>query len=113
VTIRLGPSKLLFVCGTASSANAILEKNAGLTANRPRQIMAGELMSGNKRMLILPHGDRWRTFRKIMHETLQEKSAKSFEPIQLKESRIAIQQIGSQSSKFQVSHQWCMIRSIL
>lgn len=98
-TIRLGfGNKLLFVLGNASSAHAILEKQASVTADRPRLIMSGELISNNMRILFIKHSDRWRSYRKVMHETLQ---AKDYEGIQKRESVITVQQIGSQPSRFQ------------
>jgi hypothetical protein len=45
-TVRVGPAQLLFVVGTARAAHALLNKQAGVSSGRPRNIMAGELMSG-------------------------------------------------------------------
>lgn len=59
-TIRLGPTNLGFVLGTATSANAILEKQAGISADRPRQTMANTYLSGGMRTLLMSHNDKWR-----------------------------------------------------
>ncbi|KAI9026729.1 cytochrome P450 [Hyaloraphidium curvatum] len=92
-SVRFGRTRL-FVLGRAPSAHEVLEKRAAASADRPRLIMAGELISDNKRMLILPHGDRWRLFRKVVHEFLSEKASKMYEPIQEREARIAMLNLG-------------------
>lgn len=99
-TLRIG-STYLFVLGQASSAHQIMEKQSAFSSDRPRQIMAGELISDNRRMLILPYGQRWRTYRKVMHETLQDKAAKLYEPIQQREAAIAMLHLGRTPEKFQ------------
>ena len=83
-TLRMG-RQLLFVLGRATSAHQILEKQSAVSSDRPRLIMAGDLISDNRRILIMPYGPRWRKFRKAMHETLQDKAAKEYEPIQTSE----------------------------
>ncbi|GAC72208.1 cytochrome P450 CYP2 subfamily [Moesziomyces antarcticus T-34] len=99
-TLRIG-STYLFVLGQASSAHQIMDKQSGSSSGRPRQIMAGELISDNRRMLILPYGPRWRLFRKVMHETLQDKVAKLYEPIQQHEATIAMLHLGRTPDRFQ------------
>lgn len=99
-TLRVGRT-LIFVLGRASSAHQIMEKQSAASSDRPRQIMAGELVSDNKRMLLLSYGDRWRMYRKIMHEALQDKAAKQYEPIQSKEARIAMLHLGRAPQDFQ------------
>ena len=49
---------------SAQAAIDIMEKeNASLT-DRPRSIAAGEVMSGDKRILMVGHGERYRKLRK-------------------------------------------------
>ncbi|UZJ51803.1 hypothetical protein CBS101457_001123 [Exobasidium rhododendri] len=100
-TIRLGPKNIGFVLGTATSANAILEKQAGVSADRPTQTMANTYMSGGMRTLLMRHNDDWRINRKILHEALQDKSAANYEPIQLKESRATIVACEREKNSFQ------------
>ncbi|SPO27511.1 related to Cytochrome P450 [Ustilago trichophora] len=97
-TLRIGTT-LLFVLGSASSAHQIMERQSAHTSDRPRQIMAGELISDNRRMLILPYGDRWRLYRKTMHEFLQDKAASSYEPLQRREASIAMLHLGKDGGK--------------
>ncbi|TKY86331.1 hypothetical protein EX895_005156 [Sporisorium graminicola] len=99
-TLRIG-STYLFVLGQASSAHAIMEKQSACSSDRPRQIMAGELISDNRRMLILPYGTRWRLFRKVLHETLQDKAARLYEGVQRREACIAMLHLGRTPERFQ------------
>ncbi|EPQ28871.1 uncharacterized protein PFL1_03673 [Pseudozyma flocculosa PF-1] len=92
-TLRIGRSPL-FVLGRASSAHRILEKQSALSSSRPRLVLAGELLSNNKRILLMPYGDQWRLYRKAMHETLNDTVAKQYEPIQEREARIATLHLG-------------------
>lgn len=75
-----------FVAGTPASAHYLLEAHAAISADRPRNIMAGELVSGNMRSLFMHHGKRWRTFRKVMHQGMSSHSAATYEHIQHEEA---------------------------
>lgn len=99
-TLRIGFT-YLFVLGQASSAHAIMEKQSSVSSDRPRQIMAGELISDNRRMLILPYGPRWRLYRKVMHETLQDKAAKLYEGVQRREAGVVMLHLGKMQGSFQ------------
>jgi hypothetical protein len=49
--------------------------------------MLGDIMSGGRRILLMPYNDTWRTARKIMHQLLTTKQAESYRPFQDIESR--------------------------
>ncbi|GHJ87894.1 hypothetical protein NliqN6_4296 [Naganishia liquefaciens] len=80
VTIWQGQTPLVIV-GRVAAAQELLEKNAAATADRPRSI-AGNIMSGGMRILLVGYGDRWRKLRKALHSHLQPQSAKTYEAIQ-------------------------------
>lgn len=101
ITVPMSNGKFLFVCATATSASALLNKESGSTSDRPRQIMAGDLMSGGKRMLILGYNDRWRMYRKIFHEALNNVAAAEYESIQETEAILTASHIGQQPDRFQ------------
>ena len=46
------------------AANELLEKNGALTADRPRNIAVGEVLSGGMRVLILREGDKLKRMRR-------------------------------------------------
>ncbi len=95
-----GRRRYLFVCGTAKSADAIMTKLGGATIDRPRQVMAGELASGGRRMLLMPYDERWRTYRRIMHEAVNSTAARQYEGIQEREARLTALQIGREPESF-------------
>ncbi|KAJ9111560.1 hypothetical protein QFC20_002534 [Naganishia adeliensis] len=74
------------------SAQELLEKQAGSTADRPRSI-AGNIMSGGMRILLIGYGDRWRKLRKALHSHLQSQSAKSYENIQERAAKRVVSDI--------------------
>lgn len=72
------------VLGTAQAAWDLLEKRSDIYSSRPRFVVAlvtfyysfgftycllisGEILSDNKRGLMLPYGDAWRKWRKVLH----------------------------------------------
>ncbi|SJX62433.1 related to Cytochrome P450 [Sporisorium reilianum f. sp. reilianum] len=99
-TLRIGGT-YVFVLGQASSAHAILERQSGVSSDRPWQIMAGELISDNRRMLTLGYGARWRLYRKVMHEVLQDKAAREYERVQRTEGLVAMLHLGRDGKRFQ------------
>lgn len=101
VTLRLSNGKYMFVCGSATSADAILNKQSSATSDRPHLVMAGDLLSGGKRMLILAYDERWRKYRKIMHEALNNTAAVNYEAIQEKEAGLTACLLGRDPSTFQ------------
>lgn len=86
--------KPLVVVGGYEAAMALLEKESSAkTADRPWSIVAGDTLSGGKRILLVKYSERWRRLRKLLHQGLQTKMAVSFQQIQDKAARIMIQDI--------------------
>ena len=44
----------------------IMEKENASLVDRPRAIAAGEILSGDKRILLVGQGERWRKLRKYV-----------------------------------------------
>ncbi|KAL8293231.1 hypothetical protein RQP46_000925 [Phenoliferia psychrophenolica] len=100
VTVWIGRNPVVIV-GTYAAAQEIMEKQSGATSDRPLTALAGEIMSGGKRILLVKYGERWRRLRKVMHQGLQPKSAASYEPIQEAAARTMIRDILSDPDDFQ------------
>lgn len=100
MTIWRGSSPTIVV-STVDACDFVLEKNARDTADRPRQIMGDEIMSHNKRILLVSHGDRWRRLRKALHAPLQPQSARELRPLQEGIARSAALDILRDPSRFQ------------
>lgn len=81
------------VVGGYEAAMVMLEKESSKTADRPWSVMAGDTLSGGKRILLVKYSERWRRLRKLLHQGLQPKMATSFEPIQERAARVFIKDI--------------------
>ncbi|THH09691.1 hypothetical protein EW145_g1830 [Phellinidium pouzarii] len=83
----------IIVLGTAQSAWDLLEKRSEIYSSRPRFIMSGEILSENRRGLMLPYGESWRKWRKVLHSGFHARQSANYKDIQTLESKIAMQQI--------------------
>ena len=88
------------VLGSAQVAWDLLEKRSNATSSRPRMIMGGELLSNNRRGLMMRYGDRWRAWRKILHNFLNTRSVDAYRPIQNFESKQLLYDILESPSGF-------------
>ncbi|EMD34413.1 hypothetical protein CERSUDRAFT_86534 [Gelatoporia subvermispora B] len=68
-------------------AQEIMTKHSIDLADRPRTVAAGEVMSGDMRILLVGAGERMRRLRKSLHALLQPNVAATYEPIQMKNAR--------------------------
>ncbi|GLB41499.1 putative cytochrome p450 [Lyophyllum shimeji] len=92
VSIFLGSTPVI-ILGTARAAWDLLEKRSEIYSSRPRFIVAGEILSDNKRGLMLPNNDHWRKWRKVLHSGFHARQAETYKEIQSLESKVALQQI--------------------
>lgn len=109
VSIFLGSTPVI-VLGTAQAAWDLLEKRSEIYSSRPRFIVAGEILSDNKRGLMLPNNEHWRKWRKvgffpssrdrltlamyqILHSGFHYRRAETYKEIQSLESVVLMYQI--------------------
>lgn len=64
-TIRQGRN-ITIVVGRLQAAIDIMEKEGASLADRPRNISAGEVLSGGMRMLLTPAGERFKRMRRYV-----------------------------------------------
>ncbi|KAH9474637.1 Cytochrome P450 monooxygenase 58 [Psilocybe cubensis] len=91
-SIFLGSTPVI-VLGTAQPAWDLLEKRSDIYSSRPRFVVAGEILSDNRRGLMLPNNDAWRKWRKILHSGFHSRQAESYNDIQSLESKVLLKQI--------------------
>ncbi|KAK9898731.1 cytochrome P450 [Cystobasidium minutum MCA 4210] len=96
-------TKPLVVCSSVEKVTDLLEKNARATADRPDAIVASDIFSNGKRILLVGHNERWRRLRKALHSTLQPEAARNFRPVQEKAARTVITDILNDPEHF-LSH---------
>ncbi|KAL0067441.1 hypothetical protein AAF712_005428 [Marasmius tenuissimus] len=86
VSIFLGSTPVI-VLGSAQAAWDLLEKRSEIYSSRPRFIVAGEILSDNKRGLMLPNNENWRKWRRILHNGFHVRRVDSYKDIQSLESK--------------------------
>ncbi|KAH9892379.1 cytochrome P450 [Xylariomycetidae sp. FL2044] len=87
--LKLG-SRQHVVLSTEKIANQLLRERGGNYSSREQTVMAAGLLSDNLRPLLLPHNDRWRRVRRLMHQLTMPATAATYEPAQLLESTRAV-----------------------
>ncbi|KJA15544.1 hypothetical protein HYPSUDRAFT_194208 [Hypholoma sublateritium FD-334 SS-4] len=75
------------VIGRMQAAVDIMERDGAWLVDRPRNIAAGETLSGGMRMLLTPAGDRFKKMRRAIHTHLQPKAITSYTPTLMKNAR--------------------------
>ncbi|KDR77141.1 hypothetical protein GALMADRAFT_431691 [Galerina marginata CBS 339.88] len=91
-SIFLGSTPVI-ILGTAQPAWDLLEKRSDIYSSRPRFIVAGEILSENKRGLMLPNNEAWRKWRKVLHSGFHSRQAETYNDIQSIESKVVMKQI--------------------
>ncbi|THH18294.1 hypothetical protein EW146_g2667 [Bondarzewia mesenterica] len=91
-TLRHG-RRTIIVIGRNDAALEIMEKEGAHTADRPRAVAGGEMISGNMRLLLIGVGDRFRKLRKALHSQLQPKIVPTYEPLQRLNAKVLVHDI--------------------
>ncbi|KAH7882651.1 cytochrome P450 [Phlebopus sp. FC_14] len=92
--IRYGPiahftmlTRDVVILNTREVANELLDKRSALYADRPRQVMCGELMSWDRGIALCPAGPRHKKHRKLVNTTLSPNASKRLWPVQERAAR--------------------------
>ncbi|KZP30921.1 hypothetical protein FIBSPDRAFT_725122, partial [Athelia psychrophila] len=92
ISVRKG-SQITVIIGRVKEAVDIMEKEGASLADRPKNIAAGEVLSGGMRTLLVPAGTRFRKLRKALHARLSQKESVNYEPIQMENARNLVEDI--------------------
>ncbi|KAI0664172.1 cytochrome P450 [Cubamyces menziesii] len=92
VSFHLGSTPVI-VLGTAQAAWDLLEKRSEIYSSRPRFVVAGEILSDNMRGLMLPYGEGWRKWRKVLHNGFHSRRADTYNEIQSLESAVLLHEL--------------------
>ncbi|KAK2672830.1 Cytochrome P450, E-class, group I [Fusarium oxysporum f. sp. vasinfectum] len=84
--MTIGGTPWLFL-NSRRAVTALLDQKAAIYSSRQKLPMASEVISGNKRLLLMPYGPEWRKQRKAMHKILNNTKSNVFQPFQDLESR--------------------------
>ncbi|OCH92747.1 cytochrome P450 [Obba rivulosa] len=92
VSLHLGSTPVI-ILGTAQAAWDLLEKRSEIYSSRPRFVVAGEILSDNMRGLMLPYGEPWRKWRKVLHSGFHSRRSETYKDLQSLESKVMMQQL--------------------
>ncbi|KAI0822419.1 cytochrome P450 [Trametes gibbosa] len=85
-----------FLLGTAQAAWDLLEKRSEIYSTGP-----GEILSDNMRGLMLPYGDGWRKWRKVLHTGFHSRRAEVYNEMQGLESVVLLRDMLAEPARFE------------
>ncbi|PCD26107.1 hypothetical protein AU210_012539 [Fusarium oxysporum f. sp. radicis-cucumerinum] len=100
-TLKLGRSYWV-ILNSRRTAHELLEKRAAIYSSRMSLPTAHNIVSGQKRMVLMPYNERWRAQRKLMHQVLNVKQS-IFRPLQDLESKALMYQLLEDPQKWYLS----------
>ncbi|TEB32646.1 cytochrome P450 [Coprinellus micaceus] len=72
-----------FIVSSAQVAIEMLEKKSAIYSDRPVMEMGGELVGWKHTLVLLPYGDRFRSYRKMFHQVIGTNAAMAnFHPVE-------------------------------
>jgi cytochrome P450 len=71
----------MVVLNTDQAVKDLLDKRSNIYSSRPEMYL-GNIVSGSLRVLLMEYGDTWRMIRKMVHNILNIKAARSYVPYQ-------------------------------
>ncbi|EKM78384.1 hypothetical protein AGABI1DRAFT_41945 [Agaricus bisporus var. burnettii JB137-S8] len=99
-SIMLGSTPTI-ILGKAQHAWDLLEKRSEIYSSRPRFVMASEILSEDRRGLMLPNSsDLWKQWRKMLHNGFHVRKAPVYHTIQSLESKVLLKQIMDDPKNF-------------
>ncbi|UPX18677.1 uncharacterized protein EKO05_0008969 [Ascochyta rabiei] len=79
-------TKVLIVLSSDQVIKDLLEKRSSIYSSRP-ELYLGNVISGSLRIALMEYGETWRLLRKIIHNSLNIKVARTYVPYQDLESK--------------------------
>jgi len=76
----------------------LLERRANNYSDRPRFIMAQEILGNGLLFTLMRYGERWRRLRRAAHEALTKTALQSYHAIQIKEATILVSSLLASSA---------------
>ncbi|KAI0703469.1 cytochrome P450 [Cytidiella melzeri] len=89
------------VLNTHEMAADLFDRRSNIYSDRPRIIMAGEILAGNAFIGFLRYGNLWRRMRRASHEGLNVRAIKIYESIQAKAAAQAVSNILAQPGSWE------------
>ncbi|CAL1709874.1 unnamed protein product [Somion occarium] len=83
----------IVVLNTAQAAFDLFDSRGSNYTDRPKLIMAAEILAGNIHVGFVPHGPLWRKLRKAAHMGLNLHAAEAYFPIQEREAALLVKSV--------------------
>ncbi|KAF5342840.1 hypothetical protein D9758_013372 [Tetrapyrgos nigripes] len=71
----------------------LLDRRSTIYSDRPRFIMALEILAGNMMIFFCGYGSLWRKMRKAAHEGLNIRASEAYQPLQEKEAAVLVDNV--------------------
>ncbi|PFH47781.1 hypothetical protein AMATHDRAFT_87514 [Amanita thiersii Skay4041] len=71
----------LVILNSLKVINDLFEKRSTIYSDRPRMIMANELMGWDWDLVHMPYSDRWRQHRRVFHQQFQSRAIPEYHPV--------------------------------
>jgi cytochrome P450 len=91
----------LIILNSASIAREMLDKNSAIYSDRPMVPMGGELCGWKNTLVLVPYGERFRSYRKLAHQLFGNAATmKSFHPVEELETHRFLKRLLSRPAEF-------------
>ncbi|KAL4971891.1 cytochrome P450 [Aspergillus desertorum] len=90
----------LIILSTHQAAHDLLNRRSGRYSDRPRMVMAGELVTKNMHMLLRPYDERYKLHQRMEAPLLALRAASSYRPLQDLESQQLLFDVLGEWDKF-------------
>ncbi|KAF9468308.1 cytochrome P450 [Collybia nuda] len=105
--------KSLVILNTAETAFDLLDRRGSNYTDRPRLIMAGELLAGGVHIGFIPHGPLWRKLRRLSHISFNSQACEKYFQTQELEAAFLINRLLNNSPHWEDRIQLFAASSIL
>ncbi|KAI1204660.1 cytochrome P450 [Annulohypoxylon truncatum] len=92
-------TKVMIVLSSDKAIKDLLDKRSTNYSSRA-DVYLGRIVSGNERMLLMEYGDKWRMIRKLVHNSLNIKAARTYVPYQDLENKAMLKAFLDGPSQF-------------
>ncbi|KAJ6466213.1 cytochrome P450 [Mycena sanguinolenta] len=93
------PGQHIVVVNSLKTAGGLFEKRSHIYSDRPASTMA-ELMGSDINLALLPRGDKWRTYRRMLHQHFRPDVSRNYRPIQMEKIHQLLQGLLSSPEEF-------------
>ncbi|KAI6090002.1 cytochrome P450 [Hypoxylon rubiginosum] len=92
-------TQVMIVLSSDQAIKDLLDKRSNIYSSRPETYL-GNIVSGGYRMLLMEYGETWRMIRKVVHNSLNIKAARTYVPYQDLENKAMLLAMLEQPASF-------------